>query len=63
LRSKRCNRAPRHKELRGLFPAQDPTGSAKTKRKAPFVPKKFTKIRNFVLRVKGKIIAPSTKRD
>jgi hypothetical protein len=63
LRSKRCNKKPRHKELRGLFPKQDPTGSAKTKSKPPFVPKKFTKIRKFVLKRNGKIIAPTTKRD
>jgi len=63
LRSRRCNKAPRHKELRGLFPKQDPTGSAKTRQKPPFVPKKFTKIRKFVLKVRGKIIAPSTRRN
>jgi len=63
LRSKKCNRAPRHKELRGLSAKQDPTGSAATKRKPPFVPKRFTKIRKFVLKVNGKKIAPSTRRD
>lgn len=62
LRSKDCNRLPRHPELNGLFPKQDPTGSAQTKKKKPFVPKKFTVIRKFVFKVNGKIIAPSTKR-
>jgi len=62
LRSKDCDRLPRHPELNGLFPKQDPTGNAKTKKKAAFVPKKFTKIRKFVLKVNGKLIAPSTKR-
>lgn len=52
LRSVDCNRLPRHPELNGLFAKQDPTKGPGNKLK-PFVPKKFTTIRNFVLKLKG----------
>nr|CAG8568592.1 4796_t:CDS:2 [Entrophospora candida] len=55
-----CNRLPRHPELNGLFATQDPSNGPGRKLK-PFVPKKFSKIRNFVLKLKGKIISPGRR--
>ncbi|CAH1757386.1 6795_t:CDS:2 [Entrophospora sp. SA101] len=60
LRSVDCNRLPRHAELNGLFARQDPSNGPGRKMK-PFVPKKFTKIRNFILKIKGKIISPGRR--
>jgi len=60
LRSVDCNRLPRHPELNGLFARQDPSRGPGTKLK-PFVPKKFTKIRNFILKIKGRIISPGRR--
>jgi hypothetical protein len=60
LRSVDCNRLPRHPELNGLFPKQDPSKGPGNKKK-PFVPKKFTKIRNFTFKFKGKIISPGRR--
>jgi len=60
LRSVDCNRLPRHPELNGLFPKQDPTKGPANKKK-PFVPKKFTKIRNFTFKVNGKTISPGRR--
>jgi hypothetical protein len=57
LRSTDCNRLPRHPELNGLFATQDPTNGP-GKNKPPFVPKKFTTIRKFTLKINGKQIAP-----
>jgi len=58
LRSVDCNRLPRHPELNGLFPKQDKGPASKKK---PFVPKKFTKIRNFTFKVNGKTISPGRR--
>jgi len=60
LRSVDCNRLPRHPELNGLFAKQDPSNGP-GRNKKPFVPKKFTKIRNFVLKINGKIISPGRR--
>jgi len=60
LRSVDCNRLPRHPELNGLFAKQDPSNGP-GRRKKPFVPKKFTKIRNFVLKLKGKVVSPGRR--
>jgi len=60
LRSVDCNRLPRHPELNGLFAKQDPSKGPGRKMK-PFVPKKFTTIRNFVLKLKGKVVSPGRR--
>jgi hypothetical protein len=60
LRSVDCNRLPRHPELNGLFAKQDPSNGPGRKMK-PFVPKKFTKIRSFVLKMNGKIVSPGRR--
>lgn len=60
LRSLDCNRLPRHPELNGLFAKQDPTKGSGSK-KPPFVPKKYSTIRNFVLKLKGNVISPGKR--
>jgi len=60
LRSVDCNRLPRHPELNGLFAKQDPSNGPGRKLK-PFVPKKFTKIRNFILKINSKVVAPGRR--
>ncbi|CAG8718291.1 7835_t:CDS:2 [Gigaspora margarita] len=61
-RSVLCCKKPRHKELDGLFPKQDPTGSKKDKKRKPFVPPKFKEIRNLKLTLDNKVIFPNFKR-
>ncbi|CAG8658879.1 22856_t:CDS:2, partial [Gigaspora rosea] len=61
-RSVLCCKKPRHKELDGLFPKQDPTGSKKDKKIKPFVPQKYNKIRKLHLTLDHKVIFPNLKR-
>lgn len=57
LRSLDCNKLPRHPELNGLFPKQDPSNGP-GRRKPPFVPKQYKPIRKFIFKSGGKVIAP-----
>ncbi|CAG8534710.1 920_t:CDS:2 [Scutellospora calospora] len=59
-RSVICTKKPRHHELDGLCAKQDPEHGRGNKL-PPFVPEKFSTIRVFDLKLKGKRITPNLK--